>query len=66
MGGFDLDQTIEASVALINMWDYKLPLHKLRRMTCLTKGNLKSMDDMSISGPTNFSDQDVPCVPLGK
>ena len=66
MGGFDLDQTIEARVALINMWDYKLPLQKLRRMTCSTKGNLKSMDDMSISGPANFSDQDVPCVPLGK
>ena len=48
------------------MWDYKLPLDKLRRMTCLTKGNLKSMDDMSISGPTSFSDQEVPCMPLGK
>ena len=66
VGGFDLQQTIEASVALVNMWDYKLPLSKMKRMTCLTKGNLKSMDDMSIYGPTSFIDQDVPCVPAGK
>ena len=61
-----MDQTIEASVALINMWDYKLPVDKLMRMTCLTKGNLKSMDDMSVSGPTSLSDKEVPCVPVGK
>ena len=30
------------------------------------KGNLKSMDDMSISETTGFSVQEVPCVPVGK
>ena len=48
------------------MWDYKLPLAKMKKMTCLTKGNLKSMDDMAISGPTSFTDHDVPCVPVGE
>ena len=61
-----MDQTIEAKIAWINMWDYKLPLDKLMGMTCLTKGNLKSMDDMSVSGPTSLSDKEVPCVPVGK
>ena len=53
-----MPETVEASIALINMWDYKLPLDKLMRMTCLTKGNLKSMDDMSVSGPTSLRNQD--------
>ena len=53
-------------MALIYMWDYKLPLAKMKKMTCLTKGNLKSMDDMAISGPTSFTDHDVPCVPVGE
>ena len=61
-----MEQTIEAKIAWINMWDYKLPLDKLMGMTCLTKGNLKSMDDMSVSGPTSLSDKEVPCVPVGK
>ena len=61
-----MEQTIEAKIAWINMWDYKLPLDKLMRMTCLTKGNLKSMDDMSASGPTSLSSKEVPCVPVGK
>ena len=61
-----MPETVAASIALINMWDYKLPLDKLMRMTCLTKGNLKSMDDMSVSGPTSLRNQEVPCVPVGK
>ena len=66
VGDFEVAQTIEASVVVTNVLDYKLPLDKLRRMTCSTKGSLKSMNNMSISGRTNFSYQDIPCVPLGK
>ena len=61
VGGFDTLQTWNGRVALINMWDYELSYEEISKFSCTSRGNLLTMDDMEISGPSLFTEELVPC-----
>ena len=48
------------------MWSYELSLNELILIDCTTKGQLLSMSEMSIRGPANYSEEDIPCSETGK
>ena len=61
VGGFDLDAVVEGRVALFNMWDHEKTLSELRHIDCFSQGNILSMSNMSILGPAEFTEENVPC-----
>ena len=48
------------------MWDYELTEDDILRIDCHTSGTLLSMSDMSILGPANYSEENIPCDKKGK
>ena len=63
VGGFEVTQLTEGKVALFNMWDYEFTADQVHQFYCETQGNILSMANMTILGPANFTEEDVPCTP---
>ena len=65
-GNYAESKLTEGRIALFNMWNYELSLSELILIDCTTKGQLLSMSEMSIRGPANYSEEDIPCSETGK
>lgn len=61
MGHLFQDEVVMGRIALFNMWDSELSLEEIRILGCESRGNILTMSNMIIGGPTFLTTEDVPC-----
>ena len=61
VGMFELSELMMGKVALFNMWDKEMTEDEVKAIDCSSEGNLLSMSDTLILGPSGYMPEEVPC-----
>lgn len=57
----DPNQTLVATIADFNLWDYEMTNAQLLNLSCTDQGNIVNMDTLLISGETKLRYADYTC-----